>query len=141
MEATRFLLEAQKKADYARVKVHQNYGVAAILLADAARLCADAQTRLEQLQLYLSLAKAAPLKGRWGVGVAAKREDSEQAAREAGKLLKKILGQLEQSQEKVSRNQELVEAMIARVSQWQAQALAQIVRIERLLTEANIGRD
>jgi hypothetical protein len=140
-EATKFLQEAQEKADHARSKIHVNSGVAAILLSDAARLNADAQTRLEQIQLYISLAKSTPLKGRWGVGAAAKREDSEQAARAASNLLKKILSQLEMAQDKATRNSDLVEAIIARVSQWQAQTISQITRIERLLTEASIGRD
>jgi hypothetical protein len=141
MEATRFLHEAQEKADLARAKVYNNNGVANILLADAARLNADAQTRLEQIQLHISLAKATPLKGRWGVGAASKREDSEQAAQTASKLLDKIMSQIELAQDKSNCNQELAEAIIAKLSQWQAQARAQIVRIERLLTEASIGRD
>lgn len=141
MEAVQFLREAQKKSDQARLKVYQNNGVATILLSDAARLNADAQTRLEQVQLYLSLAKATPLKGRWGVGAAAKREDSDQAAKAAVALLKKILSNLEQAQDKAGRNQELTEAIIARTAQWLAQALTQVARIERLLTEASIGRE
>jgi hypothetical protein len=140
-EAVKFLQEAQKKADLARQKVYQNNGVAIVMLVDATRLNADAQTRLEQIQLYLSLAKATPLKGRWGVGATTKREDSEQAARTASAFLKKIIANLEQAQEKAGRNQELAEAIIAKTAQWQAQAISQVARIERLLTEASIGRN
>lgn len=133
--------EAQAKTDHARDRIYTNTSVATILLADAARLNADAQTRLEQIQLYLSLARATPLKGRWGVGVAAKRDDSDLAAKTAITLLEQILGQLELAQEKLLRNQELAEAIVAKTSQWQAQTIVQIVRIERLLTEASIGRE
>ncbi len=140
-EAIRFLQEAQEKADLARVKIHVNSGVATILLADAARLNADAQTRMEQIQLYLSLSKATPLRGRWGVGAATKREDSEQATRDTSTLLKKILTQLEVAQDKLPRNVELCEAIIAKTAQWQAQAISHMTRVERLLTEASIGRE
>lgn len=140
-KANQFLQEAQAKADLARAKLYNNNGVATILLSDVARLNADAQTRLEQIQLSLSLAKATPLRGRWGVGAAAKREASEQAAQNAGTLLRKILEQLDMAQEKLHRNQELTEAIIAKTAQWQAQALSQVARIERLLTEASIGRE
>lgn len=140
-QAIQFLQEAQKKADLARQKIYLNTGVATILLAEAVRLNADAQTKLEQILLSLSLAKAAPLKGRWGVGVATKRENSELAAKTAGTFVSKVITNLEQAQEKVNRNPELSETIISRTNQWQAQAISHIARIERLLTEAGIGRD
>lgn len=140
MEATQFLQEAQQKADLARKRIYQNTGVASMLLADIARLTADAQTRLEQIQMYISLARATPLKNRWGVGAAAKREDSEQAAKSAVSLSEKVLSNIELAQEKLNRNPELVETIIAKASQWLAQVQSQMARIQRLLTEASIGR-
>ncbi len=141
MEAVQFLQEAQAKADQARSKIYQNCGVASILLFDVARLNADAMTRLEHIQMYISLARATPLKNRWGVGAAAKREDSEDAAKAAVVLVENILSQLDLAQEKMNRNQELAEAVIAKTCQWEAQVLSQMARIQRLLTEASIGRE
>ncbi len=134
------LREAQMKVDRARDRVHSNQVVAGMLLADAARLNADSQICLEQIQMYLSVARATPLKGRWGVGAAAKREDSDQAAKAAVLLIEKILEQIEVAQEKLHRNSELAEMIIAKLSQWQAQTLVHMARIERLLTEASFGR-
>ncbi len=134
------LQEAQKKSDQARARIYQNTGVSSILLSDIARLNADALTRLEQIQMYLSLARATPLKSRWGVGAASRREDSEVAAKTASELVENILTQLDIAQDKLNRNQELVEAIIARISQWEAQVLSQMARIQRLLTEASMGR-
>lgn len=133
--------EAQQKVDQARTKMYKNTNVASILLDDAARLGVDAQTQLEQIQMYISLARATPLKSRWGVGAASKREDSEQAAKSANGLLEKVLAQIELAQGKIERNPDLGEAIIARVAQWQAQALSYVARLQRLLTEASIGRD
>lgn len=135
------LEDAQKKADQARARIYQNTGVSSILLSDIARLNADALTRLEQIQLYISLARATPLKSRWGVGAAARREDSEVAAKTASELVENVLTQLDIAQDKLNRNQELVEAILARVSQWEAQILSQMARIQRLLTEASMGRE
>lgn len=139
-EARHCLQEAQVKTDQARAKLYHNTSIAAILLTDAARLNADAQTGLEHVQLALALARATPLKGRWGVGAAARRDDSDQAARAASTFVHKILAHLETAQEKLGRHQELAETIIAKISQWQSQALAHVAQIERLLTEAGIGR-
>lgn len=90
--------------------------------------------------MYLSLARATPIKNRWGVGAASRREDSEAAAKAASELVENILTQLDIAQDKLNRNQELVEAIVARISQWEAQVLSQMARIQRLLTEASMGR-
>lgn len=140
-EATHYLQEAQEKVDSARVKVHTNQSFATILLSDTGRSTADAMTCMERIQRFLALSKSKPVAGRWPIGVSKQREDVQIAADFVIKTLLEAHEKIVQAREKLRYNPSLSEIMIADVAQLQATAMTQTERIQRLLTEAALGRD
>ncbi|NJP06677.1 MAG: hypothetical protein HC837_14130 [Chloroflexaceae bacterium] len=140
-EATCYLQEALKRTDNARSKVYANQNLATILLSDTSRSTSQAMTCLERIQRFLSVSKAKQVSGRWPIGVSKQRDEAHVTAEEAMKLLMKTQDKARMAQDKITLNPGLVETMIADIANLQAYAITLTERINRLLTEAAIGRD
>jgi hypothetical protein len=140
-EATHYLQEAREKIDGARSKVYTNQSFATILLCDTGRSAADAMTCMERIQRFLVVSKSKPVNGRWPIGATKQREDVQLAAGVVIKTLIEAQDKTTQARDKLRLNPGLTEVMLADIAQLQATAMTYTERIQRLLTEAAMGRD